>query len=344
MENVTDLNRTLLILNNTSSVGENATEVSPFPVWTIVRATTCNFGILANFLVIFIILFSSLRTSVFMNLIMSLAISDSLYLMSVMNSQRGLFGQSSIGPSLLHCRVNMYFLYVSGIVSSWVTVLISLERYIAIFYPFKVHIYCTKKRTYLAIITLIMIVCIGCIPTFYSCNVKWLDQQPQCQTSGNNAFNDFIFKCTVLPFYSIVPFLFIAILNTLILRKVKDQNAFRSQGQHSNQNSSTYNSSLIVMMVCVCLIFAITSFPATFFVILSDSCKINSFAFCTLNDKWLYYVGFMLENINHGINFFLYCITGSVFRFALLNVFKCKKKPSPKKLFHQQIATAQNVL
>ena len=167
MEYTKCLNDTLSILNTTSAVGQNGTLPYPFPISTIVTVTVCSFGILANFLVISIIVFSSLRTSVFMNLIMSLAIFDSIYLMIIINLQRGLFGRLFIQPSLLYCRLMFFSLYISGTLSSWVTVLISLERYIAICHPFKVHIYCTKKHTYLAIIALIIITCTGYIPFFY---------------------------------------------------------------------------------------------------------------------------------------------------------------------------------
>ena len=121
-----------------------------------------------------------------MNLIMSLAIiCNSMYLMAVLNIQRGLFGQLFIRPSLLHCRFTVFLVYVSGTVSSWVTVLISLERYI--YHPFKLHIiYCITRRTYLAILASVTLSSIGCIPFFYSCSVSWKDQMPQCDSFRKN--------------------------------------------------------------------------------------------------------------------------------------------------------------
>ena len=178
------MNDTLFVLNTTSTVGHNEFLPYPFPASTLVTVTVCTFGILANVLVIFTILFSSLRTSVIMNLIMSLAKFDSIYQMLIINVQRGLFGRLFIQPSLLYCRLMFFSLYISGMLSSWVTVLISLERYIAICHPFKVHIYCTKNHTYFAIIALVTISSTGCIPFFYTCSVTWLDHIPQCETFG----------------------------------------------------------------------------------------------------------------------------------------------------------------
>ena len=106
--------------------------------------TVCSIGMLANCLVIVVIILTSLRTSVFMNLIMVLAIFDTILLLSAISCQRRIFCEILFGPSLLNCRLNVFFVYVFVIATTWVTVFISLERYIAIIHPFKVHVYCTK--------------------------------------------------------------------------------------------------------------------------------------------------------------------------------------------------------
>ena len=280
-----------------------------------------------------------------MNLIMSLALCDSIYLMAVLNIQRGLFGQLFIRQSLLHCRFSIFLVYVSGLVSSWVTVLISLERYIALYHPFKFHRYCTTRRTYLAILALVILSSIGCIPFFLSCSVTWIDQMPQCNSFGENSKYDIILISVTLTFYSFLPFLLITVLNILMMRKIQLQKAFRSTTQQPKELSSANNSSLIIMMFCVSSIFAVTSFPASILTIVSYSCKFNNGKFCILDQHgWLTELTFMLDDINHGINFFLYCLTGSVFRLAFFHLFKCGQNKSPRHDFHHEMATTENVL
>ena len=171
---------------------DNNTMPSPVPLSTIVIAV-CGFGILANVLVLLVIILSPLRNLVFMNLIMCLAIFDTMFLFSVIIVQRGICGEILFKPSLLYCRFNIFLNFVMGIVSSWVTVLISSERYIAVFYPFKVHIYCTKNRALLAVIIITILACTSQIPLFFTCSLIFIDQRPRCLSFVSDTWSDMIF-------------------------------------------------------------------------------------------------------------------------------------------------------
>ena len=188
---------------------------------------------------------------------------------------------------------------------------------------------------------LVILSSIGCISFFYSCFVSCKDQMPQCDSFGNNDKYDIILISITLTFYSFVPFLLITVLNILMMRKIQLQKAFQSQKQQSKNPSPTYNSSLIVMMVCVCSIFAVTSFPAAILTIVTYSCISKTGGLCILgHGGWLSDLSFMLDDIDHGINFFLYCLTGSVFRFAFFHLFKCRQKISPVHSLQQEMTTS----
>ena len=206
-----------LLFDYTTDV--NNTLLFPIPVSTIVTVTVCSFGIIANFLVLLVINLTSLRTSVFMNLIMYLAIVDTMFLFSAVHALRGIFGELLIKPSLLYCRFTLFFIYVTGIVSSWVTVLISFERYIAIFYPFKVHIYCTKKRMLVAVIIITILACTSQIPFFFTCSLIFIGQRPKCLSFVRDTWIEFMFIFFLFMIYSFVPLIIITVLNVLLLRK-----------------------------------------------------------------------------------------------------------------------------
>ena len=288
MNNSTTLDDLVFIVNTTDA---NNTLLSPIPLSTIVTITVCSFGIMANFLVLLVIILTFLRTSVFMNLIMYLAIFDTIFLFSVILVRRGIFGELLIKPSFLYCCIIKFSIYVTGIVSSWVTVLISFERYNAIFHPFKVHVHCTRKKMLMAVIMITILACTSQIPIFFTCSLIFIGQQPKCLSSVSNTWTEFIFIFLTFMLYSFVPLIIITILNILLIRKIQVQDAFRarSKDQHSASKSSMKTRSLVAIMVCL-----------------------------------LNHIALMLNDINHGVNFFLYCLTGSVFRQAFFQLFKCK--------------------
>ena len=304
----------------------NTTLPSPVPLSTIVTVAVCGFGILANFLVILVISLSPLRSSVFMNLIMWLAIFDTMFLFSVINIQRGILGEILIRPSLLYCRFILFLNYVTGIVSSWVTVLISFERYIAISYPFKVNIYCTKKRMFVAVVIITILACTSQIPVFFTCSLIFIDERPKCLSFVSDTWSDIMFVIFLLIIYSIVPLVIITFFNVFLIRKIQVQSAFRARsvGQHSVPTSSPKHLSLIAMMVSLCVVFAMTSLPCTTIMSVNYLCKFITGRYCVFVGGWPYRILFMLNDVNHGVNFFLYCLTGSVFRQALFQLFKCK--------------------
>ena len=345
MENEISSNISHLVFNTTNNPEETKSLLSSLPTWTIVRVTVCSIGILANSLVVLVIIHGSLWKSVFMSLLMTLSIYDSLYLVAVVNIQTGIFGQLGIGPSTLHCSLNNFLFHGGSLVSSWVTVLISLERFIAIYYPFKVHIFCTKMRMYGTTIALTILAFLSLIPYFYISAVNSSDHGPECQILLKNVLV-MIFKCTFFTLYSIVPFLIIAVFNILIIKKVQSQKAFRlrSQVQQSNQVSSGNDNSRILIMVCICLVFVATTLPAAITVIVKYTFCFFEVEKCSLVRGWIFYFAYLFEDINHSVNFFLYCLTGSVFRHALFQLFRCKKKQSSNGHLQQQIATDENAL
>ena len=62
------------------------------------------------------------------------------------------------------------------------------------------------------------------------------------------------------------------------------------------------------------------------------------------SEKWLPRLLFLLEVINHCVNFFLYYITGSVFRTALFEMFKCKNRKSNKQQSHEMMTISETVI
>ena len=253
---------------------------------------------------------------------MYLAIVDTMFLFSVIHFLRGIFGELLIKPSLLYCRFTIFCIYVTGIVSSWVTVLISFERYIAICVPFKVNIYGTKKRMLVAVIIINILACTSGIPLFFTWSLVFIGQRPRCLGFVSDTWSDMLSIFFLLMMSSIVPLVIITVLNVFLIRKIQFQSAFRarSQGQHSVSTSATQNLSLFAMMVSLCVVFGVSSLPGNILIIVNHLCKVTTSSRCIVIGGWLYHTLFILNVFRHGVNFFLYCLTGSVFRQALFQL------------------------
>ena len=337
------LNTSQLLLNTSQVPTGKAFLVSSIPVLTFVRITLCSIGILSNSLVVLVVIKGSLRKSVFMNLILMLAFFDSLFVIAKLNTRKEIFGHTLVGSSILHCSLTRFLLTISGLVSSWVTVLISLERFIAIYYPFKVHIYCTKKRSYIIIVSLTVFASIGAIPLFFISAVVSSGNGYDCQVVFTSGLV-LAYRIIILTFYSIVPSFLIAIFSISMIKKLHIQNSLRMkyQGRQCTHSSSATNKSHFVMMVSVCLVFVMTSFPCTIVVIVTYSSCFSQGVVCMYARGWQFQLAYMLEDMNHSLNLFLYCLAGSVFRHALFQLFQCKKFHSSDDPVDQNIFVLEN--
>ena len=207
MDNMT--NSSLLDVGKYINWTENETVVIDHPVYSdpmaylIITQTICVLGTLLNCLIIIVIVYGSLmRTSVFMILLLVLAVFDNLALWSVSLAKGVIYSLLPFSPSLWLCQTFTFVIYLSGLVSSWLVVFISAERLMAVFLPFKVHIYCTRRNSCYAISIIIIVMCIISLPIVFTCKIGTM--------GGAYVFYGFY----ILQDLSILPSLFL----TLIIR------------------------------------------------------------------------------------------------------------------------------
>ena len=299
-------------------------------------------GLMANTLVIVVIVCGSLRKSVFMTILLVLAVADNLTLLSNSLVQPGVFGHI-FGQAVLPCRVLAYIGQSSRAMSSWMVVLISIERVFAISYPLKVRIYFSMQRSCILIICLGVLICIFTAYYLFSAYITTDYDTPACAWVRPNTSSDAIYSILDGFLYCLIPFCLITILNVVILKKLKSKKAFRARSQVQSQSSSHRDRSLVPMMLAVSLVFAVTTFPFTLLLIISLVLQLNGIEIIEKND-WVFVLALGLANLNHILNFFFYCITGSVFRNAFLSLFKCKNDQHSLNSPQHVVAVSSNAL
>ena len=94
----------------------------------------CAVGTILNSLIIVVIIHGSLtKTSVFMILLLALAMTDNLNIWFVVLGENGIYTLLPYCSSFLLCQVINLISNTAGIVSSWLIVVIAVERTIAIY-------------------------------------------------------------------------------------------------------------------------------------------------------------------------------------------------------------------
>ena len=151
------------------------------PAETIVCLLFNSCGMVMNSLIIIVITYGSLmKTSVFMILLLSLAIADNLALLFAILRQYGVYTLLVFSQSIWTCRGINFILFSSTTVSSWLIVLISIERFIAVFYPLRAHMYCTKRNLLVTIAIVFVIIHMFYVPLLFTGQITHVNNMHVC--------------------------------------------------------------------------------------------------------------------------------------------------------------------
>ena len=342
MANTTSEEYIFLTTEQGNEIGWNQSDSFSMEYMTVPLLVLSMVGLLANTLIIVVILCGSLRHSVFMTILLVLAVVDNLTLLTTLLLRSGVFGHI-FGQALSLCRVLVFFSQSSQIMSSWMVVLISIERFMAVVYPLKVHIYLSIKRSCFLILFLYVLICVSSVYFLFSTFITLDYDFSFCLEFTPNKSSDVIFSTVNGLLYSFIPFCLISILNVMTLKQLRSKKAFRARFQVQRPASSQRDRSLVPMMLAVSLVFAVTTFPLTLLLISSLILELAGIEWNTNND-WTIMLAKELANLNHIVNFFLYCITGSVFRNALISLFKCKNNQRSFNSPQQVVTVSTNAL
>ena len=246
MENITSSENVLGYTDDTNFQRANGS-VEPNLVMVLPSLLFSVIGLIANTLIIIVI--GSLSHMVFMSILMLLAITDNVTLCVTNLLLKELFGRI-FGESILSCQILTFLAPCSGLFSSWLIDLVSVKRFIAVFFPLKVHIYFTLKRSYILMALVAIMSCISSVSYLFVVNIDVKDGYPYCQyewASVNFGLAHMILSALL---YSILPFSIITILNILIVSRLRSKLKFNLRNP---KLVSSRDKSLVIMMFAICL-------------------------------------------------------------------------------------------
>ena len=209
-------------------------------------------------------------------------------------------------------------MYFCANFSSILVVIISIEKFIALYFPFKTKTICTvpiAKRV--SLVTAIFLILYNAQFLYIGGHVKDPDGNLYCDYVNISVTYYKILAYMLMTLYIFGPFVIMIVANFAITYK------FMMAKLHSRSTEST-NQALSKSAMKGTAMLLTVSFG---FIILMGPIGIANLLWVKIPDL-VFGIAVTLEYINHGINGFLYCISGTRFRTELMKTLGCFKKGS----------------
>ncbi|CAH1773189.1 unnamed protein product [Owenia fusiformis] len=309
--------------------------------------TMAIFGLIGNTVSVIVLSRKRLRLSTTATYLQALSISDMFVVLTAVFRYKAyyiLLSEESYMEARfwLNGYVEVYiepfhFIFLGA--SSLITTALTTERYMAISCPLSIKRHCDVIFTRVIIGAIYGIITIVTLPTFFTYNVisMNLDGQritlTQATPFGLKTNYECIFHKLLIPiFWYIVPWLCIAVMNTLLLVHVKKSAKVSSRMLNFPLRS---NRNLTVMLIGIVLVYMVCNLPKCVSVFMDliqrelfKSCEIEVCVLPQSSRDLADTIASLLNTFNSCINFVLYCILGDKFFQECKRMFcgKCMKR------------------
>ena len=291
-------------------------ELSEETFWTyaVIVPIIGTIGLLGNIFIIVVLGRPKMRKSVFYNLLLALACFDTLFILSRASGLA--YIELAFQPN---CTVVVLLDTIDRpcfVGSIYMTVAISLERYLGICHP---HSRFSRRSSLVFILPVVLISFAYNFPIFLGrkfsfTNGKLVTEYQYLEYFDHDAYN----LWASLIFLTILPLVALLFLNVSIIAAVR-----RSRNLQRTQNRIEGNSSNILF--CIVIIFLILHLPRVLYISLSFLDEYGSGLLNYL--EWLIRITRLALIMNSSINFVIYSLVGSNFRTEVFEAFKCRKDP-----------------
>ncbi|CAH1780741.1 unnamed protein product [Owenia fusiformis] len=226
------------------------------------------------------------------------------------------------------CKFHLFIAYFSLDLSAWILVAVTFERFVAVYIPNKVRIYCTGFTTFLTVCVISLALSFINHHYFWTLEDIKMNELGGLECVYNEEVKDFmmytwpwIYKCVAF----FIPLIIMLTGNVLIIIKI-----LKLSSENESKMTSTTAMLLTVnfgFIICTSPIVLYDNFKTTWYPDDEKSTIAKSdlhYAICSL-----------LMYTNNSINFLLYCLAGPKFRRELRNLFSKRKE--------SQVAPASNI-
>ena len=199
--------------------------------------------------------------------------------------------------------------------SSVILVIISIEKFVALYFPFKTKTICTVSvARRVSLVTAVIFA--GFNAQFiYIAKKKYTEHGTYCSYGGPEKYTVILMNIFGA-LYSYVPFVIIMLANFAIIYKFINAKLKTTRGGTESTNQALSKSATrgTGMLLTVSFAFIILTGPISLIYIWKEVPVLAVD------------ITVVLQYLNHGINGILYCVTGSRFRNELKKMFLCRKE------------------
>ena len=302
------------------------------------QLTLCGFGASTNILLMISMVMSPrlLKNSGGV-LIFALTFSDCSLIVS-----SGIYGYDvshRVIKDFTYCVLYTYYWHITRCVSHLITMLISINRFALVCYPFSHKMATSNMSALMQLLGVFIFSAVGSVYTFY---VQGL-QAGRCSLKMSGIMIFYIgFRVVDSICSNSIPVLVTMILTVKVIRSLKRKRAVLGKAaQTSNTSDQKFKiatkahqaeNNLTNALLAVNIAFIIFVLPyiivhAASFIYLFTNGTIGAFHY---NLDIAYYLLYLFEHFNYAINLFLYAWFSPAFRAALIKLFTCGCCKTPK--------------
>ena len=118
------------------------------------------------------------------------------------------------------CKLFMFILLCSFYMSAWLVVLVTLDRFLVIWFPFRGYLLMRIRKARLTAAVLAVVVAIYNVHVFWTMSLHQYGSALTCDAAEDNFFMMHVFEYVKLISYCVVPFVIVIALNVGILVRI----------------------------------------------------------------------------------------------------------------------------
>ena len=246
-------------------------------------------------------------------------------------------GVDFLDQSDIACKLTFFLRYSGRLCSSWITVLISAERFIAIVHPLHVASITTPRKAKIALaITVLVCIVMSAFPLF-TVGTRQYNRESRCLVRTDRDVLYDAFTWVSLRFGELLaPSIIVSIFTVAIIVKLTKESRNWARCLVGQKNVVFHRvvqeRQLTGILLTIAIMFVLIRLPYTVFYYINNYKKHwwghrDNYAWISYYVYASYTVSMCLSTINYVINFFVYYLLGSTFRRELKKLAPICRKP-----------------